>query len=194
MFTSGLEFVTYRIRSVTLVAGVALVLSGNLSAQDNSSKLVDLSIEQLMNESVTSVSKKETSLSESPGAISVITPDDFDELGITSIPEALRLVPGMDVARVNSNQWAISARGFDDLYSNKLLVLMDGRSVYTPLFGGVYWNAQDTVLEDLERIEVIRGPGATLWGANAVDGVINITTKNSKDTQRSEERRVGKEE
>lgn len=145
--------------------------------------LADLSIEQLMNESVTSVSKKETDLDQAPAAISVITGDDVRRLGITSIPEALRLVPGMNVARINGNQWAISSRGFNLRHANKLLVLMDGRSVYTPSFGGVYWDAQDMILEDLNQIEVIRGPGATLWGANAVNGVINITSKNSKETQ-----------
>lgn len=145
--------------------------------------LADLSIEQLMNESVTSVSKRETDLNQSPAAISVITGDDIRRLGITSIPEALRLVPGLNVARISANQWAISSRGFNQQYSNKVLVMMDGRSIYTPSFGGVFWDAQDMVLEDLERIEVIRGPGATLWGANAVNGVINITSKNSKDTQ-----------
>ena len=145
--------------------------------------LADLSLEELMNVPVTSVSKKETKLNDSPAAISVITPDDIRRLGITTIPEALRLVPGLDVARIDANQWAISSRGFNGQYANKLLVLMDGRSVYTPDFGGVFWNAQDTVLEDLDRIEVIRGPGATLWGANAVNGVINIISKNSKDTQ-----------
>ncbi len=145
--------------------------------------LADLTMEQLMNESVTSVSKKQTNIYDAAAAISVITSDDIMRLGITSIPEALRLVPGLDVARVNSNNWAISSRGFNRDFSNKLLVLMDGRSVYTPSFGGVNWKAQDMVLDDLDRIEVIRGPGATLWGANAVNGVINITSKSSKDTQ-----------
>jgi iron complex outermembrane receptor protein len=145
--------------------------------------LADLTMEQLMNESVTSVSKKQTNLYDAAAAISVITSEDIMRLGITSIPEALRLVPGLDVARVNSNDWAISSRGFNRDFSNKLLVLMDGRSVFTPSFGGVNWKAQDMVLEDLDRIEVIRGPGATLWGANAVNGVINITSKSSKDTQ-----------
>ena len=152
-------------------------------AEDNPLSLADLTIEQLMNESVTSVSKKETKLSESPAAISVITADDIARLGITSIPEALRLAPGMDVARVDASHWAISSRGFNVEYANKLLVLMDGRSLYTPSFGGVLWGSQDMMLEDMERIEVIRGPGATLWGANAVNGVVNITSKNSKDTQ-----------
>ncbi len=161
----------------------ALWLAVQAWAEDSPPHLADLTIEQLMNESVTSVSKKETKLSESPAAISVITADDIARLGITSIPEALRLVPGMDVGRVDASHWAISSRGFNVEYANKLLVLMDGRSLYTPSFGGVYWGIQDMMLEDMERIEVIRGPGATLWGANAVNGVINITSKNSKDTQ-----------
>lgn len=152
-------------------------------AEEAPYSLADLTIEELMNESVTSVSKKETSLDLSPAAISVITGDDIRRLGITSIPEALRLVPGLDVARVGGNEWAISSRGFNLQFANKLLVMMDGRSVYTPSFGGVFWDAQDMVLEDLDSIEVIRGPGATLWGANAVNGVINITSKNAKDTQ-----------
>ena len=166
-------------------AALALLLCASVSsaAEPGSANLADLSIEQLMNESVTSVSKKETTLDESPAAISVITNDDIRRLGITSIPEALRLAPGLDVARVGASQWAISSRGFNSEYANKLLVLVDGRSVYTPSFGGVYWDAQDMILDDLDRIEVIRGPGATLWGANAVNGVINISSKNSKDTQ-----------
>jgi iron complex outermembrane receptor protein len=164
------------------VCGVSL-LALHAHAAVTSADLADLTVEQLMNESVTSVSKKETSLGTSPAAVSVITDDDIRRLGITSIPEALRLVPGLDVARIGANQWAISARGFNLQYANKLLVLVDGRSVYTPSFGGVYWDSQDTILEDLDRIEVIRGPGATLWGANAVNGVINITTKSAKETQ-----------
>lgn len=148
-----------------------------------SPQLADLTIEQLMNESVTSVAKKETKLNQSPAAISVITQEDIRRSGLTSLPELLRMVPGLDVARINGNQWSISARGFNNQYANKLLVLVDGRAVYTPSFGGVFWNAQDLVLADLDRIEVIRGPGATLWGANAVNGVINITTKSAKETQ-----------
>ncbi len=147
------------------------------------SSLADLSIEQLMNESVTSVSKKETKLSDSPAAIYVITQEDLRRSGAINVAEALRMVPGLDVARVDANKWAISSRGFNSLYANKLLVLMDGRSVYTPVFAGVHWDAQDTMMEDIERIEVIRGPGASLWGANAVNGVINIITKPAKETQ-----------
>jgi iron complex outermembrane receptor protein len=170
-------------RYAHLIVGVTLAVLTPLSTLAESPALADLTIEELMNEPVTSVGKKETSLDRSPAAITVVTGDDVRRLGLTSIPEALRLVPGLDVARINASQWAISSRGFNQQYSNKLLVLMDGRSVYTPSFGGVFWDAQDLVLEDLDRIEVIRGPGATLWGANAVNGVINITSKNSKDTQ-----------
>ena len=162
---------------------LAVMLSPSSAPAAVTAVLADLTMEQLMNESVTSVSKKQTNIYDAAAAISVITSDDIMRLGITSIPEALRLVPGLDVARVNANNWAISSRGFNRDFSNKLLVLMDGRSVYTPSFGGVNWKAQDMVLEDLDRIEVIRGPGATLWGANAVNGVINITSKSSKDTQ-----------
>lgn len=153
------------------------------ASKESARSLADLSIEQLMNESVTSVSKKETKLNQSPAAISVITQEDIRRSGLTSLPELLRTVPGLDVARINANQWAVSSRGFNHQYANKLLVLVDGRAVYTPSFGGVFWNAQDLVLADLDRIEVIRGPGATLWGANAVNGVINIITKSAKDTQ-----------
>src|SRR4029077_3759115 len=103
--------------------------------------------------------------------------------GATTIPEILRIVPGLDVARVNGNVWAISARGSNSQFANKLLVMIDGRVVYTPLFSGVFWDVQDTLLEDVDRIEVIRGPGGTLWGANAVNGIISIITKRSEDTQ-----------
>src|SRR5436190_9633176 len=142
-----------------------------------------LTLEQLANYPVTSVSKSEEKLSTAAAAIYVITEDDIRHSGVTSIPEALRMAPGVEVARVDAHTWAISARGFNDYFANKLLVLQDGRSVYTPLFSGVYWDAQDTLLEDVDRIEVIRGPGAALWGANAVNGVINIITKDAKDTQ-----------
>jgi len=145
--------------------------------------LADLSVEQLMNEPVTSVSKKEEKLTDAAAAIFVISGDDIRRQGITSIPEALRLVPGLDVARINSHEWAISSRGFNGQFANKLLVLVDGRSIYGTGFGGVVWGIQDVVMEDVDRIEVIRGPGGTLWGANAMNGVINIITKSAKDTQ-----------
>ncbi len=132
---------------------------------------------------VTSVSRRPEPLAEAPSAIQVITQTDIRRSGATSIPEALRLANNLHVAQRGPKDWAISARGFNTELSNKLLVLMDGRTVYTPLFSGVYWDAQDYILEDIEKIEVISGPGGTLWGANAVNGVINITTKNAADTQ-----------
>jgi iron complex outermembrane receptor protein len=149
----------------------------------NSDDLESLSLEQLINVKVTSVSKKETDAFTSPTAISVITQDDIQRNGFTSIPDALRLVPGMDVAQINASQWAVSTRGFNSQFADKLLVLVDGRSVYAPTFSGVFWEVQDLVMEDLDRIEVIRGPGAALWGDNAVNGVINIITKSARDTQ-----------
>jgi len=152
-------------------------------AKENPTDLTELPIEDLMNIEITSVSKKQQKLSDAAAAIFVITQEDIRRSGVTSIPEALRMAPGVEVAQINANQWAITARGFNSRFANKLLVLIDGRSVYSPLFSGVFWNVQDTLLEDIDRIEVIRGPGATLWGANAVNGVINIITKQAKDTQ-----------
>ena len=145
--------------------------------------LTELSLEELMDIEIISVSKKEEKLFEAAAAVYVVTGEDIRRSGVTSIPEALRMVPGMQVARIDANKWAVSARGFGDLFANKLLVLIDGRSVYTPVFSGVFWDMQDVLLEDVERIEVIRGPGATLWGANAVNGIINIITRNAEDTQ-----------
>jgi iron complex outermembrane receptor protein len=163
---------------------VALVFSFVASAlAQNLPDVTAMSVEDLMNVQVTSVSKRSQKLADAAAAIFVITQEDIRRSGANSIPEALRMVPGVQVARIDENKWAISARGFNGRFANKLLVLIDGRSVYTPLFSGVYWNIQDVMLEDVDRIEVIRGPGATLWGANAVNGVINIITKASKSTQ-----------
>jgi iron complex outermembrane receptor protein len=162
-------------------------------AADNSGKkILDLDIEQLaktpvvvpsMDIPVTSVTKEQSTVGRSPAAIFVITPEMIRRSGATCIPEALRMAPGLEVAQINSNTWAITCRGFNAMYANKLLVLIDGRSVYDTNTSGVFWNVQDVLLEDVERIEVIRGPGGTLWGANAVNGVINIITKKAKDTQ-----------
>lgn len=152
-------------------------------AGDRGRTLADLSVEELMNESVTSVSKKHTTVNQSPAAVAVVMQDDIRRLGVTTIPEALRLVPGVDVARISANQWAVSSRGFNSQFARSLLVMMDGRTLYTPAFAGVFWDVADTVMEDIDRIEVIRGPGATLWGANAVNGVINILTKSARETQ-----------
>ncbi|HEY8933204.1 MAG TPA: TonB-dependent receptor, partial [Rariglobus sp.] len=170
-------------RFVPVAALLAFVFSGNLAAQSETRSFADLSLEELMNETVTSVSKKEQPLFDSATAISVLTNDDLRRSGATTIPDALRLVPGMDVGAVNSREFAVSARGFNSVFANKLLVLMDGRPVYTGLFGGVYWDLQQTPMEDVDRVEVIKGPGATVWGANAVNGVINVVTRSARDTQ-----------
>ena len=145
--------------------------------------LLRLSLEELGQIKVTSVSRKSESLSTAAAAIHVIPAEEIRRSGVTTLAEALRTAPGVQVAQANSRQWAISARGFNGVYASALLVLMDGRTLYTPLFSGVFWEEADTVLEDLDRIEVIRGPGATLWGANAVNGVINFITKSAKETQ-----------
>lgn len=145
--------------------------------------LADLSLEELLKLNVTSVSKKSQNIQDAAAAVYVLTNEDIRRSGATSIPEVLRLVPGLHVARISANNWAVTSRGFNGLFANKLLVLMDGRSVYTPLFSGVFWDTQDTLLEDIDRIEVIRGPGAALWGSNAVNGVINIITKHAEDTK-----------
>jgi iron complex outermembrane recepter protein len=144
--------------------------------------LADLTLEQLTNIQVTSVSGSAEPLAEAPASIYVITSDDIRRSGVRSLPEALRLAPNLQVGRINAGQYAISARGFNNTIGNKLLVLIDGRTVYTPLFSGVFWDMQDVMLEDVERIEVISGPGATLWGVNAVNGVINVITRPARDT------------
>ena len=144
--------------------------------------LADLSLEDLANIQVISVSKRPEKLSEAPAAIFVITREDIRRSGATSLPEALRLAPNLEVARIDSYRYGITARGFNSQNGNKLLVLIDGRTVYTPLYSGVWWDSQDLVLEDVDRIEVISGPGGTLWGSNAVNGVINIITRSAKDT------------
>ena len=149
----------------------------------NDHTLIDLSIEELMNIEVTTVTRRSQKLTEIPSAVFVITQDDIKRSGATSIPEALRMAPGVNVARIGTDKWSISIRGFNGRFANKLQVLMDGRSVYNPLFAGIQWDQQDTLMEDIDRIEVIRGPSASIWGANAVNGVINIITKKAADTQ-----------
>lgn len=142
-----------------------------------------LSFEELGAIKVTSVSKKAERLFGIPASVSVLTGDDFLRFGAASFPEAIRMAAGTDVGQVDALQWAVSVRGFNDSYAQKLLVLRDGRSVYTPLFSGTFWQTQDAMLEDVDRIEVVKGPGGTVWGANAVNGVINIVSKSAKDTQ-----------
>ncbi len=168
-----------------LLLAVALTITASpvLGQQrDSLQALKRLTLDQLMNVEVTSVSRRAERLAQTASAIQVITQEDIRQSGATSLPEALRLAANLQVAQVDSRQWAISARGFNGTTANKLLVLIDGRTVYTPLFSGVFWDAQDVLLSDVDRIEVISGPGATLWGANAVNGVINVITKEAKDT------------
>lgn len=178
----------FRTRSAASFAAMLLVGNGGwLVAQSDrppvsTRALADLDLEDLMAVEVTSVAKSAQKLTRSPAAVTVVTGEEIRRSGFTSIPEALRLVPGLHVARIMGNRWSISARGFGGEFTNKLLVLIDGRAVYTPLFGGVYWDVQDTMLADVDRIEVIRGPGGVMWGANAVNGVINVITKSAKDT------------
>ncbi len=165
---------------------VAIILTsyGAWGQQGESSEdLKKMTLEELMNIEITSVSRRPEKLGEAASALQVITSDAIRRSGATSIPEALRLAPNLQVGQVNSSQWIISARGFNAPFSNKLLVMIDGRTVYSPLFAGVFWDVQNVLLEDIDRIEVISGPGSTAWGANAVNGVINIITKDASETQ-----------
>ncbi len=176
-----------RMFAIPLLACVLVAQPRELPAQnaapDSTGELKQLTLDQLMNVEVTSVSKEPQRLLQAAASIQVITAEDIRRSGATSIPEALRLADNLEVAQINAHDWAISARGFNANLANKLLVLIDGRAVYTPLYGGVLWNVQDYLLKDIDRIEVISGPGGTLWGANAVNGVINIVTKSAADTQ-----------
>lgn len=186
-----------RIARAALLIGAVLAAAGAAGAQDpapakppdpaspkkQERDLTELSIEELGQIEVTIASRRGQKLSDTAAAVTVIRGEDLRRTGATSIAEALRMVPGMDVARFNSNSWAVSVRGFNSRYANKLQVLLDGRSVYNPFFAGVYWDELDTNLEDIDRIEVVRGPGGALWGANAVNGVVNIITRKASDTQ-----------
>lgn len=169
-------------RGTAATCGLLLALAAGPAAA-NEVDLLEMSLEQLSEVEITSVSRRAERLSDAPASVYVITNADIRRSGAASLPEALRLAPNLLVARVSASSWAISARGFNNSLGNKLLVLIDGRTVYTPLFSGVFWDAQDLMLEDVERIEVISGPGATLWGANAVNGVINVITRASSSTQ-----------
>ncbi|PUA29097.1 MAG: hypothetical protein B0W54_00305 [Cellvibrio sp. 79] len=171
------RFRAHRTKSLVLLTGL-LGISHSFA-----NDIFDLSLEQLMEVKILSVSKKNEPIAHTAAAAYVVTGEDIQRSGVTTIADALRMVPGVQVARADSNSWAISIRGFNSTLANKLLVLVDGRSIYNPVFGGTLWEAHDLMLEDIERIEVVRGPGGTIWGANAVNGVINIITKHSRDTQ-----------
>lgn len=176
--TAGLTVCSCHVLVAALLGAVppaaAEVLADNLA---------DMTLEQLSNLEVTSVSRRSERILDAPASIFVITAEDIRRTGVSTLPEALRLAPNLQVARVNASDYGISARGFNNSIGNKLLVLVDGRTVYTPLFSGVFWDAQDVMLEDVDRIEVISGPGASLWGANAVNGVINVITRSAQDSQ-----------
>jgi iron complex outermembrane receptor protein len=171
--------------SVGLLYGLSSIpiRAAEISPNGDLTDLYQMSLQDLMNMEVTSASRREQKVSQVAAAIFVIGQDDIRRSGALSIPDLLRAVPGLEVSQINANTWAVSARGFNHQFSDKMLVLIDERAVYQPTSGGVYWDTQDVPLEDIERIEVIRGPGATVWGANAVNGVINIITKQAKDTQ-----------
>jgi iron complex outermembrane recepter protein len=172
------------VTSLILLAGLVKESQGDSAQTDPKpgQRLTQVSLEDLGQIEVTTASKVPVKATRTPAAIYVITQEDIRRSGATSIPEALRLAPGVEVARVDSNTWSLGVRGFESTLSRSVLVLIDGRSVYTPLFAGVYWQVQDTLLQDIERIEVIRGPGGTIWGANAVNAVINIITKRAQET------------
>src|SRR5918993_5326234 len=167
-------------RYPALLAAALLGASLPVAAQDD---LKRLSIEELMRIDVTTTSRQPQPIGTTAAAISVITADDIRRAGATTLADALLLADGVHVARFNNGTWAISPRGFNSNVANKLLVMIDGRTVYSPLFAGVFWNMEDYILGDIDRIEVIRGPGAVLWGANAVNGVVNIITRHARDTQ-----------
>ena len=169
-------------------AALALLLATAIGASNEArsqhyAALADLSLEQLSDIVVTSASRREQRVAESSSSIYVITSEDIRRSGVRTLPEALRLAPNLQVARADANQYAITARGFGNVLANKLLVMIDGRTVYSPLFSGVFWEARDIMLEDIERIEVLDGPQTTLWGTNAVNGVINVITKPASATQ-----------
>lgn len=173
-------------RLLPLCLAVLLPAAGSMSVQAKEASLeeyLDMPLEDLLSMEVSSVSRKLQKVRESAAAVYVVTGEDIHRMGARTIPEALRMVPGVQVAKISSGQEVVSVRGFNGRWSNKLLVLIDGRSVYMPSFSGVYWDEQDILLENVERIEVIRGPGATLWGANAVNGIINIITRHAADVR-----------
>lgn len=166
-----------------LASSVCLLCYPAATAQNAQTDLSSLSLEDLASVEISSVSRKEEKLSTAAAAVYVISNQDIRRSGLTSIPELLRTVPGLDVMQIDANKWSVTTRGFSERYADKTLVLLDGRTLYSPLTSGVSWDVEETVLEDVERIEIVRGPGATLWGSNAVNGVINIITKQTKFTQ-----------
>ncbi len=170
-------------RAIIPIALVALLTPSLPVSASDTNPITRMSLEYLMNVEVTTVSREPERAQNAAAAVHVLTREEIQRSGATSLPDALRLVPGVNVARINANSWAVSIRGFNSRFANKLLVMIDGRSLYSPLFSGVFWDRHNIPIDDIDRIEVVRGPGGTLWGANAVNGVINIITRHSADTQ-----------
>ncbi len=170
-------------RLVIFVVMVQLILLGFAHSSPAKESYFDMNLEQLMQIEVTSASRRQQPLSDTAAAVFVITQDDLKRAGVTSIPQALRMVPGVQVGKIEADNWAVSIRGFNQEFANKLLVLIDGRSIYSPVTSGVYWDEHLLPIDNIERIEVIRGPGGSLWGENAVNRIVNIITKNAKETQ-----------
>ncbi|MCA9726722.1 MAG: TonB-dependent receptor [Candidatus Eisenbacteria bacterium] len=180
VFSRLARSIPIRVPLLSLIATtIPSVILGSRSTDD----LASLSLAELLQVEITTVARQATQLSDAPAAVYVLRQEDIVRSGYTTIPDLLRLVPGLQVGQIDASRWSVTSRGFGGRFARNLLVLVDGRSVYTPLFSGVYWEVQDLMLEDIERIEVIRGPGATLWGSNAVNGVINIVTRDAQDTQ-----------
>jgi iron complex outermembrane receptor protein len=171
-----------RIHTALLALALAGLAATAPAGELELERLKSLSLDELADIEVWIASRRPERVADIPAAVHVVTADDIRRSGATAIPEVLRMVPGVQVARIDANKWAVSIRGFNGIFSNKLLVLIDGRTVYSPSFSGVFWDIQDTLLEDIERIEVIRGPGASVWGANAVNGVINVVTRSAAET------------
>lgn len=171
--------------SFGLIALLVMAVPAHAGDPDTDINIKETSIEQLMQINVTTVSRQGDEWQTTPAAVFVLTRDDLQRAQVTNIPDALRLVPGVEVARLDANKWAVSIRGFNSRTANKLLVMIDGQSIYDPLFGGVFWESRSEAFDNIERIEVVRGPGGTLWGANAVNGVINVITRNAADTRGS---------
>lgn len=179
----GQDFPMFQTRKVRTLLLFLLVFTGYGAGQERTSELADMSLEELLNVRITTIGRKQQEPNHIPAAVYVITQEEIRRSGATSLPDLLRLVPGAEVAQIDNSTWALSIRGSNSMSNSKLLVLIDGRSVYYPTYSSIFWNVQDLVLEDVQRVEVIRGPGASLWGSNAVNGVINIVTKKAKDTE-----------
>ena len=160
-----------------LLTGLLLIFSTAFAAEEDFKDFAELDLEELLNTTVISASKHEQKLHDSPNAIHVITEEEIKRSGAVDLPDLFRSVPGVDVVNVYGNSYGVSSRGFNERFAQRMLILIDGRSVYTSFFGGVFWENEQVFLEDIERIEIIRGPGGSIWGANAVNGVINIITK-----------------